>query len=294
MKDSSSKGMQLDQQTSHESKVEEFYSTGAEHRATQGGGFLSFGYWKSETDHYQLAAEQLLDVVLDNITIPSSAMILNVSCGFGAETKLIFEKFNPAHIIGLDLTAAHVHHANQWAKERGLSERIIFEKGNACKIPFESDQFDLIIGIEGPAHYNTRQQFFQEAYRLLKPGGTLLLSDIIVTRQFLGANRTFSWIRSLGWMVSKAWHMPKENQVSQDQYTLALENLGFTIERSDSIGNQVFPGFAKSNTRFRTVIEAIKTRGLFAGLGLTLISWLLGYVYRKGYSDYIIVRARKI
>ena len=230
-------------------------------------------------------------------TIPENASILNVSCGFGAETLRIYQHFRPAKIIGLDLTPAHIDYAkhriaNLKLKDpsSNLKNSISFELGNACHLKYPDNSFDLVVGIEGPAHYNTRQDFLREAYRVLQPNGRLLLADIIATPRMLKRGIFLNFFSNL---TAKAWHMPKENQVSLMQYSDQLTQLGFRIDRTDCIGDKIFQGFADSNLKFAEIFRTIKTRGFFAGVGLTFISWLLAYVYRKGLTDYIIISAVK-
>lgn len=274
----------------HEYGVEQFYSKGAKKRAFLSDGFLSFGYWTEPSFTYLDAAEALLDKITQTIALPAYSHILNVSCGFGAETIRLYHQFKPESIIGLDLTAAHIEHAIERQKKLNWDPAISFELGNACQLPFADEQFDLIIGIEGPAHYNTREDFFKEAYRVLKRGGKLLLSDIIVTERFL-QNQGF--LNLLAQLTAKLWHMPKENQITCAHYLEQLELLGFKIDHHELIGNDVFPGFAKSNTHWPEIKKNLYARGFFAGLGLTGISWLLGFLYKQGLSDYLIVSGIK-
>jgi hypothetical protein len=93
---------------------------------------------------------------------------------------------------------------------------------------------------------------------------------------------------------AKHWHMPKENWIGTDEYVQQLKDAGFKVAQFLKIGDHVFPGFAHYNTRLKSILNAIKTRGLPIGIGLTFISWLLGYGYRKGMIDYVFVKAVKI
>src|SRR5262245_58773568 len=108
----------MEQLGDHEARVEKFYSTGADKRAHQDEGFLSFGYWTNETQSYHQAALHLLNVVLGEIIEPQeTSKILNVSCGYGAETFHIHNRLNPVSIVGLDLTHVHIEQAQIKAKK---------------------------------------------------------------------------------------------------------------------------------------------------------------------------------
>ena len=147
----------------HEIKVERFYSHGTDTRRFQEGGFLSFGLWTNEIIDYQQAAEALIAHVLRKEQPLHKGTVLNVACGYGAETLKIFDKIKPEKIIAIDITDSHIEYGKLHMKEMGLSDCIQFAKMDACKLEFPAESFDYIIGIEGPAHFNTREIFFRKA-----------------------------------------------------------------------------------------------------------------------------------
>src|SRR6185295_1529677 len=94
-------------------------------------------------------------------------------------------------------------------------------------------------------------------------------------------------------MCLRLWHMPRENWVDVHEYRTQLERHGFAVEFIKPIGDKVFPGFASFNVRRDSILNTVRVRGMPIGLGLVFISWLLGYAYNKGLSDYLIVKAVK-
>ena len=277
-------------QLTHEEKVERFYSHGADPRAAQEDGLLSFGYWTESTADYRQATEDLLALVLEKEGPAHRGTVLNVACGNGTETFRLWEALRPERIVAIDLTEAHIAFASKAARRMGLADKITFQKADACTFSCPATRMSYVIGIEGPAHFNTRAAFLEKAYELLEPNGVLLLTDVIMKGDV--ASRS-PFHRMLAGLASRQWHMPKGNWMNLQDYRRLLSAIGFTVESMESIGHHVFPGFVRYNLRWSSLVAAMRTRGWRVGIGLTFISWLLGLVYRSGLSDYVYVRALK-
>lgn len=275
--------------------VETFYASGHElnpvhcndlrHRTWE---FLSFGYWKDGTHSYLVAAENLLRLFLRKSGITNPGRILSVACGYGTETFSCYQAFKPSRIDGVDVTKKHVDYSNGKAKEMQLDDRIVFHYGDACSLDFPAKTFSHIIGIEGPAHFQTRNSFFIEARRVLKAKGEMILTDIVLGRKL---ETIHSFRRIVLRFAAKKWYVTPDNWVVTGEYRRQLFAAGFSSVRIQRIGDNVFPGYAHNAFAPGTIINRIRQRGILYTLGLTIISWLLGYLYKKGIIEYIFVKA---
>lgn len=274
----------------HEEKVEKFFSHGSDVRAIQEGGFLSFGYWTKRGQDYHQAAQDLLELLLSKEKELNGGIVLDVACGYGAETFKIYDKLKPEKIIAIDITSAHIEYAQNIVTKQNLTDKICFEKQDACILPFQSNYFTYIIGIEGPSQFNTREKFLQRAFDVLKPNGIILLTDIIVHKEIAQK----SWLnRKIRYIISKYWYMPEPNWMNFEEYKQMLVDIGFKVDYIKGIGASVYLGFAKFNMKWSSIKNAIRVRGLLIGLGLTIISWLLGIASKRGMVDYAVIRALK-
>jgi SAM-dependent methyltransferase len=281
----------------HEKKVEKFYSTGSKKRKCDyvnlkqyDKGFLSFGYWNHGSERYLTATQRLLDYFIENCDIKKTDHILNVACGYGAETFSFFEKLQPHSIDGLDITKVHVDYANNKAKALSLSDKIRFHHGNACVLDFKNNSFSHVFSIEGSAHFNTREKFLHAASRVLEPNGELLVTDIILGDNYRKRNWFVYYLLKI---TASNWVVPKENWVNEDGYRNLLGDAGFELSFFKKIGNKVFRGYARNGFSSHTIKTRISQRGFLATLVLTIISAFLGYLYNKGYIEYIYYKARK-
>jgi ubiquinone/menaquinone biosynthesis C-methylase UbiE len=281
----------------HEQRVEKFYTTGSKkrkcdymHRKQYDDGFLSFGYWEKGTKTYLEATKNLLDFFTINSEIDRPARMLNVACGYGTETFSHYENFKPKEIIGLDLTKVHMDYANNRAKCQKLENNVKFIHGNACCLDFMENSFSHVVGIEGPVHFDTRQKFLKAAARVLEKNGELLLTDIILGHRF-NKNKLLHKIAIR--LIAKWWVVPKSNCIDAITYKNQLEEAGLKMIFLKRIGAKVFPGYARNGFTVKTIITRFSQRGFFATIGLTWLSWLLGWFYRRGCMDYIFLRAQK-
>jgi SAM-dependent methyltransferase len=281
----------------HEKKVEQFYSSGLrpdwgeyDYPEPDDERYNSFGYWYGDTRNYIRAAENLIDFFINNSDIKDVQKILNIACGYGTESFAYYRKWKPEEIIGIDITKVHTDYANNKAKALRLGNKLKFRHGDACVLDFPESSFSHIMGIEGPANFNTRECFFSAAHRVLQKNGEMILADIILGKNFKKRNSLQKIIMKL---VADNWHIPHPNWVNEEDYRTQLKKAGFTVVFIKKIGDCVFPGYSRNVFRTEALRYCYKMRGLFTTIGFTLISGFLGYLYHKGFIEYVYVKVRK-
>ncbi len=80
----------------------------------------------------------------------------------------------PSSIIGVDFAKNAIDLCNQFYHIPNLS----FVEGNAEKLPFENDRFDVIFNVESSHCYGNMKAFIAEVTRVLKPGGIFAWADL--------------------------------------------------------------------------------------------------------------------
>jgi ubiquinone/menaquinone biosynthesis C-methylase UbiE len=103
-----------------------------------------------------------------------SHRLLDVATGAGF-TAVAFAPF-VAEVTGLDVSAAMLRKAQERARAAGLSN-LVFEAGAAESLPFSPNRFDGVVCRLAAHHFLSVPKFVAEAYRVLQPGGRLLVAD---------------------------------------------------------------------------------------------------------------------
>lgn len=271
-----------------ERAVERFYSHGADRFVELHGGYLNFGLWEDGVRDYVQAAQALVRSLARWGGLDQDSEVLDVGCGTGAQDVLIARELAPRRLVGLDLTWAHVQTARRRAREAGLEDRVRFLHGTAVDLQFADASFTHVLGVEGNVHFDTRERFFAEAFRVLRPGGQLLLADYVTPEVPRGRART-ALLRA----VCKAWHVPVENQHTAEVFAAKLGRAGFTSVEVQHVGERTIPPYVREQYRGSHVARMARVRGpLATACGLALDAMVFG-LYRLRLLDYVLVRAVK-
>lgn len=104
----------------------------------------------------------------------TGCLMLDIATG-GGHTAL---KFTPlvGQVVALDLTPKMLKAARGFITEKGVAN-VAFTGGDAEQLPFAAHTFDLVICRIAPHHFPDCWTFVQEAARVLKPGGKLIVQD---------------------------------------------------------------------------------------------------------------------
>ncbi len=101
--------------------------------------------------------------------------ILDIGCGIGGSTLYLANKFG-ATATGITLSPVQASRAQERAITAGLEKQVEFQVANALEMPFADNSFDLVWSLESGEHMPDKAKFLQECYRVLQPGGKLILA----------------------------------------------------------------------------------------------------------------------
>jgi len=199
----------------------------------------NLGYWLP-TATYPQAAKQLAVTLGQIANLQPTDHVLDVGCGYGDQLFVWHEQFRVAQIVGIEIEWKVVQAIQHHLKKRGLLTYIKPHYGSATELQqFKPASFDKILSLDSAYHYHPRRQFFASAYQLLKIGGCLALTDIILT-----ADTPPIWRRWLFQQGAILANIPPENMVTLTEYYTQLADIGFKNIHLIPIEAHVFRGFS--------------------------------------------------
>ncbi len=121
------------------------------------------------------AQEKLIEKLANIVAIKSHDKILDVGCGMGGSSCYLAKK-HQAIMTGITLSQKQVALATQQAQAEGL-HNITFKIEDALSLKsLEDNSFDIVWSLESCEQFFDKGLFFNQAYRVLKPGGKLMLA----------------------------------------------------------------------------------------------------------------------
>jgi len=165
-----------------EQEIQDFYDASSSLWENIWGEHMHHGYYGRSGMNKVSRRQAQIDIIEELLhwgnlgeTQTTPQHILDVGCGIGGSTLYLAQKFN-ATAQGVTLSPEQAKRATERATEVNLEEKVQFQVANALALPFADNSFDLVWSLESGEHFPDKAKFIQEADRVLKPGGMLLMA----------------------------------------------------------------------------------------------------------------------
>lgn len=150
--------------------------------------------------------------------VDATKRVLDVGCGVGGTSRCLAREFG-CHVTGIDLTNEYCSAAAMLSDRTGLAELVDFRQGDATNLPFPNASFDIVWTEHAAMNIPDKPKLYGEMHRVLKPGGTLAIYDIL-------AGPAGPVLFPVPWA-----HTPEASFLATpDELRSLLENAGFNIE----------------------------------------------------------------
>jgi ubiquinone/menaquinone biosynthesis C-methylase UbiE len=242
--------------------------------------YLNMGYWR-DARSYDQACEALALLLAERAGLAAGQTVVDAGFGF-ADQDLMWARRFGVRIVGFNITEAQVAVARERVREAGLTDAIDLRLGSALETELGDASVDRVLALESAFHFPSREAFFAEARRILRPGGRLALADICAVAQ--PSRRLFDRINAE--VARKSWQIPAHNDYGAVGYAERLRAAGFVDVVVERITDDVFLPFG-AYARVRQADADVAARA----------NPLLRAVWRAPATDrvfdYVLVTARR-
>ena len=236
-------------------------------------GFYNFGLWDGGARTQREASEALIDELTGRIA-NKGGRILDVACGPGATTRHLMRSYEPVNITAINISEA------QLGAARARAPGCTFLRMDAAQLGFPDGHFDAVMCVEAAFHFNTRATFLREVLRVLKPGGSLVLTDMLF-RAFMKPIGDFGQV-------------PRANFVPDiASYRAEFEAAGFESVDVLDATQACLRGFERHLARWPLSEHRSGRMGLAKAIAASAVSRGIGQYFRIVCKTYLIASARK-
>ncbi|CAI2717046.1 Sarcosine/dimethylglycine N-methyltransferase [Nitrospina watsonii] len=170
-----------DNTTNAVDKAEEYYdSSNADqfYFRIWGGEHIHIGLYNYEEEPIGIAGKRIVDHMSDILDLTIFKKVLDLGAGYGGGARYL-ATHNGCHVTCLNLSETQNNRNREFNKERKLDHLVDVAHGSFEDIPFEANSFDVVWSQDSFLHSADRARVVAEAYRVLKPGGMFIFTDIM-------------------------------------------------------------------------------------------------------------------
>lgn len=212
-------------------------------------GNIHVGYWDDPADGGSLdqATDRLTDLVAGRLAAVPGRHLLDVGCGTG-RPALRIARATGARVSGVSISEEDIALARTRADATALADRVDFRYADARALPFDDASFDGAWTIECLMHISDRTAVLTEIARTLRPGSTLVVTDVLLRSPVTGEDA------DVVQQACRAFQSPSLPQPAE--LRTALDRAGLELVEFNDIAEHVRPTYQAFADAFADVARS--------------------------------------
>ena len=143
---------------------------------------MHFGIWDKGVKNLQEALIRENKILAEIINLQSNDYGLDAGCGVGGSSIYLAQHFN-CKMHGITLSENQKESAENSAKKLGVENNTKFSVDDFHATQFKDNTFDFVWMLESFCHASDSKKVLNEMFRVLKPGGKIIIADVFLSKQ---------------------------------------------------------------------------------------------------------------
>lgn len=188
---------------------------------------------KAHAVHYGVWLEgtrSMVDALLNVDMLAAKAMelttddlVLDAGCGVGGSSVYFASNYG-CRVVGITLSDVQLRQARRYAMRSGVDHLVTFAKMDYTRTTFEDGHFSRVVGIESICYAAQKLRFVQEACRVLRSDGKLVVTDAFLRRPVASPEERRALV---SWYAG--WKVP--SLVTTEEFRRYVESAGLEVRR---------------------------------------------------------------
>jgi SAM-dependent methyltransferase len=256
-----------------------YESIGADFFLAVAPGWLNLGLWEGagSEEEAEAACRRLVATLAS--PLPAGGVVVDVGNGLGTQDPVVAEVARPRRLVAVNITEWQLAAGRDRLREAGAAP----VAGDAARLPLADAAADGVISVEAAFHFRSRRAFFDECFRVLRPGGVLSISDIPVRRWPVTPAEVLSGLTQL-----RVFGLRPDMAATAGQIAAAARAAGLAEVEVTECGDRVIaPALRLAAARLAAPAGAPAGQQAAA----RLLLWQVGLLWRRRIIDYLLLRA---
>jgi 27-O-demethylrifamycin SV methyltransferase len=148
------------------------------------GDDLHVGYFSEIDCSLAEATTALSRLMAESAKLTPGSEVLDVGCGTG-NPAIYLAREHKCRVVGISNSSVGIKRAEARAREKGMAVEVRFCVADGTATGFENESFDVTWVMESSHLMREKELLIQECARVLRPGGRVVLCDLVLRRPML-------------------------------------------------------------------------------------------------------------